>query len=124
MIEQDQIKIGKHINNLKKLKNEIQKNSLNSLKDCLKKDELVFYFAIKKDFNNIGIHKVEKILTVSCELLEAIKQYIMLIDWKIKQDIIRQIRSNIKKILKKWDIVESRLNFLANRINEFAKDIF
>jgi len=53
--------------------------------------------------------------------LEAIEQYVTLIDWQQKSDILRQIRRASKLVFHQKNIEMSKQNLLAHQIEELAK---
>ncbi len=83
--------------------------------------ELAFFNLLKEDSNSAGIEDEREIVKLTYEILEAIDEFVTLIDWQNKSDIQRQIRKASKDIFHKKNIDENRKNLLANQIEDLAK---
>lgn len=121
MYIQNRIDLAEKIMRLKALYNEVRERPNLALKMGLNSAELAFFNLLKDASHEVGIEDDREIVKFTYEILEAIEQYVTLIDWIHKSDILRQIRKASKLVFHQKGIEKSKQSLLAHQIEELAK---
>ena len=118
---ENRITLAERIKQIKQIVNMIRANPTMAERMGLNKGEMALFRLLKKELNESKINFDPEIVKFTYKILEVIEPYTSLIDWQLKNDILRQIRRDAKLVFQKYPIDRSRYNPLAKLIVDLAK---
>ena len=118
MYREQRIDLAEKIKMLKSLAKDIKTHSAIAEQMGLNPAELALFNICKREMKKLGIGEDQEIFKATHEILDGIEPWVNIVDWKRKSDIRRQMRVEIKKVLK-----TKNESYTRKELDEIAHEI-